>query len=75
MINKDYELLHRMERRIIREEPLDPEKNILIFESMVEFAKEIGLFPPKNPLQRLEEKIEFVKNIQSVSRAHIKNSR
>ena len=75
LLDKDYELLRQTERRILSDEVLDPEQNYMLFEAMIDFAKEAGVFPSKDPLEGLQQKIEFVKRLQSVSRAHSKNSK
>ena len=73
LLDKDYNLLHKTERRILREEILDPEQNYRLFEAMVAFARDTGVFPSKDPLEGLQQKIEFVKRLQCVSRANFKD--
>lgn len=75
LLDKDYELLRKTEMKILSEELPDPEQNYRLFEAMIDFAKEAGVFPSKDPLEGLQQKIEFVKRLQSVSRAHFKNSK
>ena len=75
LLDKDYELLRKTEMKILADELLDVEHNYRVFEGMVAFAKEAGSFPSKDPLEGLQQKIEFINRLQSVSRAHIKNSK
>jgi len=57
----------------LREEIIDPKQNYRLFEAMVVFARDTGVFLFKDPLDGLQQKIEFVKRLQCVSRANIKD--
>ncbi|MBK6485256.1 MAG: hypothetical protein IPG01_19515 [Chitinophagaceae bacterium] len=54
----------------MREEIIDPEQNFRLFEAMVAFARDTGVFLFKDPLDGLQQKIELVKKLQSFSRVH-----
>jgi len=54
-----------MERKWAREENLSIEKRFEIMEKMVELAREVGVWPPKDPLEGIEVDIWIAKVINS----------
>ncbi len=63
MIKKEFE---KFEYEIIAEDPVDFYQNLKIFEEMVKFAKELGKFPPEDPLEGIEKDIFLAKVLSSI---------
>ncbi|MCR4318055.1 MAG: hypothetical protein NUW37_17055 [Planctomycetes bacterium] len=53
------ELVERFEIERMKAEPADYLKAVKIVEAMIEEAKAFGVWPPKNPLEGIEVKIEM----------------
>jgi len=58
---KDTQLIEKFERNYIKKEHPDFFRNLKIFEAMYEEARALNIFPLKDPMEGLEEKIRFVK--------------
>ena len=55
--------LENWERELKRKTPVDLLQNIRLLEAMYEEAGFLKIFPPQNPLEGLEFKIQWVKAI------------
>ena len=62
---KRNKLLEEFEKRMLKEN-LPYENKLEIYEAMLEEARALGVFPPENPLEGIEHKIEFVRRLKSV---------
>lgn len=51
---KDPERWRKWEDEQLRSEPLDYGKNLAIFEALLQYAREMGVFPPADPLEGIE---------------------
>jgi hypothetical protein len=54
------------EDELIRSEPADYQRNLRIFEAMYEHARGLGVFPPKDPLEGIEFKIKFARDLNAL---------
>ncbi|PMP98059.1 MAG: hypothetical protein C0169_00855 [Thermodesulfobacterium geofontis] len=63
MIKKAFE---KFEYQLIAEEPVDFEQNLKLFEEMLKFARELGVFPPEDPLEGIEKDIYLAKVLKSL---------
>jgi hypothetical protein len=60
---KNPEILEKFELELMKREKPDFQKNLAIYESMYELARYFGVFPLKDPLEGLDEKIEYVRRL------------
>ena len=60
---KNRRLLEEFEKEYMRNEKSDYFNNLRIFEAMYEEACSFGIFPLKDPLEGIEEKIRFAKAV------------
>lgn len=51
----------------IRQTPVDYERNLEIFESMLQYARAMGAMPAKDPLYGIESKIKLAKALNEVT--------
>ena len=58
---KNTQLIEEFEKNYIKKERPDFFRNLKIFEAMYEEARALNIFPLKDPMEGLEEKIRFVK--------------
>jgi len=63
---RDPEAWQAWENELIRSEPADYEENLKIFEAMCEHARRLGAFPPKDPLEGIELKIKFARDLNAL---------
>ncbi len=63
---KDKKSWEEFESKLIRSGKPDYESNFRIFEDMYNYAKLIGAFPPKDPLDGIEVDIEIARILNSV---------
>ena len=54
------------ERELIRREKPDLERNLRLVDALFEEAVELGVFPPRDPLEGLEVDIRIAKVVNSV---------
>lgn len=47
-------------------EPLDFQRNLLLFQAMYDWARKLGAFPPADPLAGLETKIRVARILNHV---------
>lgn len=59
-------LLEEFENRCLRENPVDFEQNLKLVEAMLEEARMLGAFPPKNPLDGIEVDVRIAMVVNSV---------
>ena len=65
---KNKEILERFELSLIKNEPLDIEKNLRIFEELLDFAREMEKIPPSNPLEGIEVDIRLARILNGIKR-------
>ena len=58
---KNPDLLEQFEKEYLRKEPPDFYRNLKIYEAMYEEACLLGVFPLKEPLEGIDEKILLAK--------------
>jgi len=58
---KDRALWEAWEAQYISSEPPDFRRNLRIFETMYEYARSLGRFPPADSLDGLESRIELAR--------------
>ena len=63
---KDAEYFARWEREFSAREKPDYEKNLRIFEAMIEHARRLGVWPPADPLEGIEVDIKLAKVINAL---------
>ena len=63
---KEKKILEKFETELIEKETVDIEKNLLIFNEMLEFAKEMKKIPPLNPLEGIELDIKYAGAINGI---------
>ena len=63
---KDPAAWQAWEDDLFRSEPADYQQNLRIFEAMCEHARRLGVFPPKDPLEGIEFKIRFVRDLDAL---------
>ena len=59
--------LREFERRLLRNNPIDIQKNFRIMASLYDEAVQLKIFPLDNPLEGIERDIRYAKVINSVS--------
>lgn len=72
---KNFDAFRKFELQLANESPLNPGENLQRFEWMAEEAFSLGVLPKQNPLDGFEEKIYFIKRLQSVSGPHTKDNK
>jgi hypothetical protein len=65
-VTRDWRLLHEFEHDLISKEPPDPVQNLIIVEAMYEEARQLGIFPLKDPLEGLETDLKIARVINLV---------
>jgi hypothetical protein len=60
---KNPQMFEEFEKNLLKKEQPDFFRNLKLFEAMYEEARELNIFPLKDPMEGLEEKIRFVKMI------------
>ena len=65
----DHSLMEAFAREHARRAPSDYHRNIQLFNSAVRLAMKFGTLPPKDPLEGLEDKIEFHRRLRAPVRA------
>jgi len=65
----DHSLMEAFEREHARRTPNDYHRNIQLFNSAVRLAIKFGTLPPRDPLEGLEQKIEFHRRLRAPVRA------
>ena len=60
---RDIQYWNRWEEELLRKEPVHVEKNFRVMDAMYEEARQLGLFPPLDPLEGLEIDILYAKAI------------
>ena len=63
---KNAEILEKLEKSIVKKSRLSYSRKLKIYEGLYKEACSLGIFPLKNPLEGIEEKILFVRRINSV---------
>ena len=53
------------QRRQIRQEPVDYQRNLMIFEAMYEYARSMGAIDPSRPLDGLESRIRLARALNA----------
>lgn len=71
---KNYKEFSKFENEFISKEKIDIEENFFIVEEMYKEAVALGILPLKDPLEDIEEDINFAKILNSVSKLNSKNS-
>ena len=57
------QFFHDWENKLIADTIPDYEQNLRIFNMLLEEARMLGIIPLKDPLEGVEEKIKFARNI------------
>ena len=65
---KDCELLRKFEDDLIASSPLSYEAAMKLLESMYREAIALGVYPPADPLEGIEEKIELARVLHGCSK-------
>ncbi len=63
---KNKKKLEKFEKELIRGKKADIEKNFRIVDALYREAVELGVFPPKDPLEGLETVIKIARVVNSV---------
>jgi hypothetical protein len=58
-------LLEAFEHNYARNRPVDVEHNFKVANALLDHARQLGVFPPKNLLIGLEDKIKFARAINA----------
>ncbi len=58
---KNSALLESFEKDLVRNRPADFRQNVLVFESMYNEARALGIFPLKNPLDGIETDLHLAR--------------
>jgi len=74
---KDRVFWEAWEAQYIASEPPDFQRNLRLMNAMYEHARSLGVFPLKNPLEGLEDKIRMARmmNVRTDSGADIPGTR
>ncbi len=65
---KDKKLLEKFEIELTKKELPNIEKNLAIFNEMLEFAKEMKKIPPPDPFEGIEIDIKYAGAINGIKR-------
>ncbi len=63
---KDAKYLRAWEEERLRQSPADYRRNLRIFEELMELARKLKAWPPKDPMEGIEVDIEIAKIINTV---------
>ena len=63
---KDVKYWEEFEKKLISETKPDYLKNLEIFKKMLEHAKAMGVFPPKDPLEGIEVDIRIARKLNNL---------
>jgi hypothetical protein len=63
---KDSVLWQRWEDEQLRSEPLDYAKNLAIFEALLQYAREMGVFPPADPLEGIDVDVRVARIVNGL---------
>ncbi|OFW41575.1 MAG: hypothetical protein A3J28_11695 [Acidobacteria bacterium RIFCSPLOWO2_12_FULL_60_22] len=66
---KDVALWEAWELEYLRNEPVDFARNLALLDAMYEWARSLGVFPPADPLEGLEVKIQMARVLNHVPAA------
>lgn len=58
--------LERLEKELIRREPVDIAKNFRLVSAMCREARALGVFPPKDPLEGIEINIKIARVVNAI---------
>ena len=72
---KDKKIWQKFEAEFTRNENLTIEQKFKILEAMLEEAKSLGVWPPKDPLEGIEVDIKLAKAINAIQRTPRENSK
>ncbi len=72
---KNREILEKFERDFLSKTSSNYLKNIEIFETLLEFAMEMGKIPYQNPMEGIEIDIKYARVINGIKRAFERNSK
>lgn len=62
---RDHEAWRRWEARWQRRTPADLETNLRVFQVLMEHARALGAWPPKDPLEGIEVDIQLAKAVNT----------
>jgi len=65
---RNQKLLEKFETKLISSQKSSYEENLKIFESMWNFACELKVFPPKNPMEGIEKDIKLARILNLCSK-------
>jgi hypothetical protein len=71
---RDIRFWEEWEREAIRSEPVDLKRNLALLESMFEYARVMGAFPPVDPLEGIETKIKLARVLSASTSARTDRS-
>ncbi len=63
---KDIKIWQEFEKEWIISNKMSIESSFRLFDEMKQIAINAGKFPPNDPLESLDEKVEFIKRLQKV---------
>jgi len=66
---RDWSKFKAFEEELRASSEVNIEENLRIFEILLEFAKEMGLLPPKDPLEGLEIDIKYARVINATKKS------
>ena len=72
---RDKKLWEKFEIEFTRNENLTIEQKFKILEAMLEEAKSLGVWPPKDPLEGIEVDIKLARAINAIQRTPRENSK
>jgi len=67
---KNKKILEKFEKDFVRKTKVDFEKNLKIFEELLNLAKEINKLPSENLLEGIEIDIKYAKAINEIKGTH-----
>ncbi len=63
---RNWRKLRDFEREMVSNQEIDIEKNIKIFDELLNFARSLGVLPLKNPLEGIEIDIKYGRVINGI---------
>ena len=63
---KDAKYFEQWENQLIASEPPDYEKNLKLYEAMIEHARLLGAWPPADPLEGLEIDVKIARVVNAI---------
>jgi hypothetical protein len=63
---KNAHLLEELDREIAQQHPLTIEQKYAILNAMYDYARKVGAFPPKDPLEGLEVDLRLAELLRHV---------